>query len=91
MGLRHRSKRMAEIYRTQRIPVVLEVLDDHPVCQRCDLRDSVDVHEVKTRARGGSIVDKANLVALCRYCHDFLTTHPAQAAAEGLMKNSWED
>ena len=42
----------------------------NPVCVRCSAARAVDVHEKLTRARGGSIVDEANVVALCRQCHD---------------------
>lgn len=50
----------------------------------------VDMHEVLTRARGGSITDPANILLLCRPCHDWVTTHPREAHAVGLVKNSWE-
>jgi hypothetical protein len=35
-----------------------------------------DVHEILTRARGGSITDPDNCLALCRRCHSWLTDHP---------------
>jgi hypothetical protein len=47
------------------------------------------VHELKSRARGGSILDEDNLAALCRECHDFVTQHPAQALEEGWARSSW--
>jgi len=52
---------------------------------------ATDVHEIKTRARGGSITDKNNLALLCRPCHTFITQNPAQGKAEGFLKNSWDD
>lgn len=55
-----------------------------PGCSR--LAD--DVHEPVTRARGGSITDPANLVAVCRWCHGWLHDHPAEAAELGLLKPS---
>lgn len=45
-----------------------------------------DLHEIRSRARGGSITDPANLVPLCREHHDWVTTHPLEAEKEGLSK-----
>lgn len=47
--------------------------------------DAQDAHEVLTRGRGGSITDLANIVPACRPCHDWVTTHPAEALALGLV------
>lgn len=88
--MRPRSKKRQKLYEDERIPLVKEMLEENPVCQRCWRAPSTDVHEIKSRARGGSITDKANLACLCRSCHDFITTHPAQAEAEGWSIHSWE-
>lgn len=66
------------------------LLADNPLCQRCWAKPAVDVHEIVSRARGGSILDVNNLAVLCRGCHDWITTHPADAQAEGWLRNSWE-
>lgn len=50
-----------------------------------------DFHEVLTRARGGSITDPDNILMVCRFHHDWITDHPVEAAAHGLVRNSWED
>ena len=55
----------------------------NPVCVRCGARAD-DAHEILSRARGGSITDPANLVALCRLCHDFITCNPLLAERVGL-------
>jgi 5-methylcytosine-specific restriction endonuclease McrA len=81
--LRARSARRARLYRQVRIPVVKRLLLAIPVCERCQRNPSQDIHERLSRARGGSITDPANLVALCRRCHEFVTTHPKDAEAEG--------
>lgn len=44
-----------------------------------------DVHEIKTRARGGSIVDPENCLALCRNCHTWITENPAWALENGFV------
>lgn len=88
--LRHRSKKRSELYRQQRIPLVIQLLEERPICQRCNKASSQDIHEIKSRARGGSITDVENLAALCRPCHTWITDHPAAAAAEGWSKHSWE-
>ena len=48
-------------------------------------RRAVDIHEPLTRARGGSILDPANTVAVCRGCHDWIHTHPESATRLGLL------
>ena len=88
--MRHRSAKREAVYRDTRRPLVARLLDERPVCERCWQARSVDVHEIKTRARGGSITDEANLACLCRPCHEFVTRNPAQAHREGFMRHSWE-
>lgn len=57
-----------------------------PSCgQRAD-----DVHEPLTRARGGSIVDPANMQPLCRPHHDEIDGEPPWAYDLGLLKHSWD-
>jgi hypothetical protein len=54
---------------------------------------ATDVHEIKSRARGGNIIaidgDLTNFLSLCRYCHHFITTNPAWAEARGFAVPSW--
>jgi len=50
---------------------------------------ATDVHEIKTRARGGSITDPMNCIALCRSCHRFITENPAFAETHGFIVPSW--
>jgi hypothetical protein len=38
----------------------------------------------RSRIAPGSIVDRANIVPLCRLCHDFITCNPLLAEREGL-------
>jgi len=87
--VRFRSRKREALYR-QRRPLVEQMLAANPICQRCGTNPSTEIHEVVTRARGGSITDPANCRALCHSCHAWITTHPAQAHAEGLMAHSWE-
>lgn len=74
--MRHRSRRMEAVYR-QRRRVVAALLADQPVCERCQQAYATDVHELLPRGRGGSILDRDNLVVLCRGCHDRITDHTA--------------
>ena len=50
---------------------------------------ATDVHEIKTRARGGSITDVDNCLALCRSCHRFITDNPAFALEHGFVVHAW--
>jgi 5-methylcytosine-specific restriction protein A len=79
---------MAALYR-QRRPLVAAILEERPVCERCHAARSEDVHELLSRARGGSILDESNLAALCRKCHSWITTHPTEATAEGWLRSRW--
>jgi 5-methylcytosine-specific restriction endonuclease McrA len=88
--LRFRSPKTARVYREVRVPLVRDLLQEHPVCQRCSAARSTDVHEPKLRSRGGDPLVKAQCVALCRDCHDWVHQNPADATAEGWMKHSWE-
>ena len=54
---------------------------------RCGLY-VVDVHEVLSRGRGGSILDEGNCVATCRPCHEWVGRHPALALELGLLAQS---
>ena len=87
--LRPRSAKRQAIY-VQRRELVGQMLASFPFCQRCKTKPSQDVHEIKTRARGGSITDPANLAVLCRSCHDWITQNPRQAREDGWLKHSWE-
>ena len=48
------------------------------------------LHEPLTRARGGDILDPANCVATCWYCHRQIHDNPAEALERGWLKHSWD-
>lgn len=48
----------------------------------CDRR-ACDLHEMRSRGRGGSITDPANILHVCRSCHDVITVNPAWAESVG--------
>ena len=48
---------------------------------------AIELHEPLTRARGGSILDPANTVAVCRSCHDWIHVNPAAATDLGLLRS----
>ena len=54
---------------------------------RCQGR-ATDIHEPLTRARGGSIVDVDNTLAVCRRCHDWIHDNPAIATELGLLRKA---
>lgn len=103
LARRTRLRPMSEKRRAmldERRAFVASVLQERPRCEAgepigtCDgkhrcARDSVDVHEVKTRARGGSILDADNVIAVCRRCHDWIHANPAASLRLGLLASSW--
>lgn len=62
--------------------------ESDPVYKHCQ-GFSVDVHEIKRRSGGGSILDDANLLAVCRFCHDWAGAHPKAAIALGLSASRY--
>lgn len=87
--LRQRSKKTAKVYLRERIPLLLALLTEHPVCQiqwdeGCT-GHAVDVHELLSRGRGGSITARANCVTGCRHCHEKVTQNPAEAEKRGWL------
>ena len=85
--MRFRSQEREKEYRVRR-RLVRELLDD-AICERCQAARATEVHEVLSRARGGSILDRANCRALCHDCHRWVTEHPADAVASGWLAHSW--
>lgn len=50
---------------------------------------SQDVHEALARSAGGSILDEANCMTVCRQCHTFIGDNPRIAMALGLRKSRY--
>lgn len=50
---------------------------------------TVDIHELVNRSQGGDILQRQNLMAVCRLCHTRITTHPKEAEELGLHLESW--
>jgi len=59
---------------------------DVPWCTRM----ADDLHEVLTRARGGSITDEENTRPVCRQHNDELTLEPAWGYELGFLRHSWD-
>jgi len=99
--MRYRSKKKSQEY-VERRKVVAEMLGEFPYCQACPVfaahdekvtykrNPSVDVHELKRRSQGGSILDKDNLLCVCRGCHDRIGRFPQLAFDLGLSVHGWE-
>ena len=91
--LRPRSKKTERKY-VERRKIVSKLLSTRTKCEAgiidvC-VGKAVDVHEVKTRGRGGSILDEENLRCLCRPCHQYVTEHTKEAHELGLVVHAWE-
>jgi hypothetical protein len=99
--MRYRSKKMQQTY-LERRPLVARLLAERPWCEACPVfaghdgkvtyvrQPSVDIHEVLTRGRGGSILDESNLLAVCRPCHRRIDRYPTLANDLGLTRASWD-
>lgn len=92
--LKNRSAKTTRRY-IERRALVAALLTDRPWCEirwdtGCQGR-AVDVDEIKSRGRGGDILDPSNLQTACRYCHGRKHTEPAEAAARGVARHSWTD
>jgi hypothetical protein len=79
---------------------VREVLTARPYCEACPavtcqasglirVRHAVDVHELVRRSQGGSTLDRGNVLAVCRQCHDWIGANPREAERRGLSLPSW--
>lgn len=75
--LRERRKVLAELYPR---PVLCAIRWD----DRCQ-GAATDPHEPLTRARGGSITDRANIVPACTVCHELVHANPAEAERRGWL------
>lgn len=92
--MRRRSKKTQRVYEEERIPLVQELLSKHPSCSarlKGCTRRATQVHEVKSRGRGGSIVNPENCVTLCDSCHRYITAHPKWAKEQEWLKSAWEE
>jgi hypothetical protein len=90
-GLAQRSAKMRARYAGEggRAELVGRLLAERPACEAgiagvCAGR-SVHVHEVLPRSAGGSILDVANLRAVCAPCHAHIHSHPRESRAAGLL------
>lgn len=100
--MRRRSPKKEAQYRNRR-PLVAKMLEEKPWCQACPVfaehdgkptyyrNRSCDVHELKRRSQGGSILDEENCITVCRPCHQRIGNYPQLAFDLGLAKHGWED
>ena len=74
----------------ERRAMVNRLYPERPRCACGCGRLADDLHEILSRARGGSIVDPGNCVPLARYCHDKATNEDPRFYALGLVIHSWD-
>lgn len=96
-----RSKKTESKY-VERRKIVSEMLTEFPLCYACPIfakhdglvsfvhKQSVDVHELVRRSQGGSILDRDNLVTVCRPCHSRIGNEPSLAFSLGLARHAWD-
>ena len=85
------SKKRAKTNR-QRAKFVAEELGKRRWCEahiaNVCTRHSTEIHEPILRSAGGSILDRANSVAICRMCHRWVHNNIAEAKKLGLIKTA---
>jgi 5-methylcytosine-specific restriction endonuclease McrA len=98
--MRRRSRKKQKEY-VERRKIVSLLMRERPWCEACPVfakhdglvtysrNASVDVHELKRRSQGGSILDASNLICVCRPCHRRIGNHPALAFDLGLSQHGW--
>lgn len=63
-------------------------------CERCEVAAAVHVHHRRPRRSGGSRApetnEAANLLGLCRACHEWVESHRAVALSQGLLLHACE-
>ena len=48
-----------------------------------------DVHEILPRSAGGSIVERSNLLVVCRFCHMWIHANPKRSRELGLLASRY--
>jgi 5-methylcytosine-specific restriction endonuclease McrA len=89
--IKPRSKKRAKLYRDQRVPLVKRLLEERPICQRCQEQRSTEIHERTLRSAGADILDESDCVALCRQCHSGIHAKPAQSQEDGWLRTRFGD
>ena len=100
--LRSRSIRMTHLYAKTggRRELVARLLLERPRCEagariRATLPGhacqtaSRDVHELLPRSAGGSLLDEANLICVCRVCHGWIHRHPRESMCLGFKQSRY--
>jgi hypothetical protein len=100
--LRYRSVKKEKEY-VERRKLVVRLLEEKPWCEACPVfaehdekkmykrNQSSDLHELKRRSQGGSILDEENIICVCRPCHTRIGNYPQLAFDLGLAKHGWEE
>jgi hypothetical protein len=100
--LKYRSAKKEKEY-VERRKLVVKLLEEKPWCEACPVfaehdekkmykrNQSSDLHELKRRSQGGSILDEENIICVCRPCHTRIGNYPQLAFDLGLAKHGWEE
>jgi hypothetical protein len=60
------------------------------LCEICGEQAALDRHHRKRRSQGGDD-SPANIMEICRMCHNVIHADPAWAYDQGYLVKSWED
>lgn len=96
--MRSVSKKRAAKMRAEK-PVRDKYLREHPFCEAANAGapgrclGEIHIHEVKTRARGGSTDDPSNLRSCCNGHNEAISQDPetmAWAYEHGFLRHGWD-
>lgn len=74
---KHR-KEQNDLYKIVR-PIYLK---DHPICEKCEIKHSDQIHHKKGR-EGWLLVAVEWFMAVCDGCHKYIEAHPTEAILNG--------
>lgn len=95
--LAKRSAKTRDVYEREggRRDFVARILKERPFCEACSPHGrrptwAVQVHEIKTRAMGGDILDETNVLAVCGICHSQIHDNPEESRRLGLLGSRYD-
>lgn len=72
----------------------MDVLSQRPRCEATVVPDCAqygsELHHILSRSQGGPLMDNANVLVVCRWCHEWIERHPREAKKLGFKRSPWK-